>query len=101
MNTITLADKQIDLDLSEEEAARRSIISACADRATDTINSIPTHKCQDCTHALLTSFFALEIFQKLAGEFPPGSELAIRLATVRELLHIAGLDIAFSIADAH
>lgn len=72
MPTITLADKQIDLDLSDEEAARRSIISACADRATDTINSIPAQQCQDCTHALLTAFFSLELFQKLTGDFPPG-----------------------------
>lgn len=101
MPTITLADKQIDLDTSTEEAARRSIISACADHATAAINSIPAQQCQDCTHALLTSFFALEIYQKLAGEFPPDSELAVRLATVREILHMSGLEIAFSIAAAH
>lgn len=93
MNTIKLTDTHIDLDSCSEENARRAIIDAAADRADELIELLTSEQCAQCTHALLTALFALDIIKQYSpADADPQDITAIRHNTLREVLRMAGIE---------
>lgn len=90
MKTTELTPIQIDIDTTTEDSARRSLIDAAADCATKTLNTMPDSLITGCTHALLTSLFALDLALRLTeGD---DDVAALRHETLRQVLHMAGIE---------
>lgn len=98
MKTIELTTTQIDIDTTTEDSTRHSLIEAAADRATEALNAMPDILRTGCTYALLTSFFALEFALRLTeGDDDPQDVTALRHETLRQVLHLAGIEFACKI----
>ncbi len=94
MKTIEIPIKQIDIDTTTEESTRHSLIDAAADRATVALNDMPDSLITGCAYALLTTFFALEFVLRLTeGDDDPQDVTALRHETLRQVLHLAGIEV--------